>query len=454
MNEFPQDAFLLHLLSLGGGLSVVCYLLRRQGLLHWLSAGFWMAAAMALYFFLVPLMNWLTGQTFYLESRLAVTEGVSRLQWVTFMITVGIGCFFSVYLNTRCKPITLKLRDDCLPTGSWIIMILALLAAIYALILFRGPFSISQDNLLIEGGRFTGDITGYQYVSHMFALFPLVLMLAYKKTRKVGLILTACYILARFEDSWDRQSLISLLIAISMLSTYNQQRKWPDKKWFFIIIIISLILTIRGHSSFWDSWRNNSITIDEQTLDDTIAGGGDTAMLATLWVQTFLSDRIGYNYGIHFINRLLFGFFPRKYFPWKDTILKPIEPTESLNPYKKAMGMMFGAKSTTIGDLYSWAGIVTVALGMACLGYLFRRLDGMVTDGVPLPIRVLGFLWLGEIWMMFAGNLAWALACLFLTSLPFFGLYLCGKLFGYPVNNAESFEKRDVGPLLGTNRVK
>jgi hypothetical protein len=369
------------------------------------------------------------------------------------MIVVGAACFYGAYFNTRFKAVTLGVQDDRLPAGTWIIMTLALLAAAYSIVMFRGSFAVGGDQVMIEGGKFTGDITGYQFVAHMLALFPLVLMLAYKKTRMVGLVLTACYVMARFEDSWDRQSLVSLLLAISMLAVFCKGKPWPDKIWIFGIALITLILTIRGHRGFLVFWRGDAL--DAQAAQDTIAGGGDTTMLASLWVYSFLCERMGYNYGIPFIQRLLFGFLPRKYFPWKDNLIGPVAPIDSSNLYYEAMEMMFGAKFTVIGDLYSWAGLITVALGMACLGYLSRRLDGMVTGTAPLPIRVLGFLWLGAVWMLFASGVSWSLACLFLNALPFLGLYLCGKFFGDPGNPLpESFAKRMVAKLPDAGRVK
>ena len=453
MNEFPTEALLLHLLAMAGMLSVVCYLLHRRGLFHWLSAGFWMAGALALYFFLTPLMNWLTGQTSYLETRLAVSGGVPRLQWVTFMIVMGAACFYGAYFNTRLKPVTSGVRDDRLPAGTWIIMTLALLAAAYAIIMFRGSFAVTRDQVVIEGGEFTGDVTGYQYVAHMLALFPLVLMLAYKKTRKLGLVLTACYVIVRFEDGWDRYSIVSLLLAISMLTVSLKRKQWPDKKWISVIALIVLILTLRGHSGLLDYWRSDTIGVT--AAEETITGGGDTGMLGTLWVHTFLCDRSGYNYGVPFLNHVLFGFLPRKYFPWKDTVIEPVATIEISNVYPEAVGMMSGAKSTVIGDLYSWGGLLTVALGMACLGYLSRRLDGMVADTAPLPTRMLGFLWLGAVWMLFASALTWVAANLFLIALPFFGLYLCDKLFdGQRKTLPENLAKRMVASLPDTGRVK
>ena len=413
-----------------------------------------MAAAIALFFLLAPLMNWLTGQTSYLESGLAVTEGVSRLQWVTFMIVVGTVCFYVAYFLTELKPVTLGFRDDSLPPGTWIIMTLALLAAAYAIVMFRGSsFALARDQVVIEGGGFTGDITGYQFFAHTFALFPLILLLAFKKTRKAGLLLMTCYVAARFEDRGNRQCTISLLLAASMLSVSLKKKQWPDLKWILVIASIMLILTIRGHSGLLDFWRSDSL--DAQTAQNTIAGSGDTAMLSTLWVQAFLSDRMGFNYGIPFLNQVLFGALPRKYFPWKDSIIGLVAPMDTSNLYSEAMELMAGAKSTLIGDLYSWGGIIPVALGMACLGYLFRRLDGMLIDKAPLPVRLLGFLWLGSVWMFFASGLVWSAQSLFLTALPFVGLYYCEKFFGNPkIIEPQRLEKRKVGPLPDLGRVK
>ena len=208
-----------------------------------------------------------------------------------------------------------------------------------------------------------------------------------------------------------------------------------------------------GHSGFLDFWRSD--TIDATAAEDTITKGGDTAMLPTLWVYTFWCDRTGYNYGIPVLNHVLFGFLPRKYFPWKDNVIGPVESTETSNLYPEAIAMMYGAKSTVIGDFYGWAGLLTVALGMAGLGYLSRRLDGMVTDASPLPVRVLGFLWLGSVWMFFASGISWSSEGLFVTGLPFFGLYLCGKFFDNPGSPLiESLAKRKVATLPDAGRIK
>ncbi len=426
-----SEALIIHSIIVGIPLLISFFLLRQRGLFHWLSAGFWVWGATLFYFIIAPLGQYYLGNFSYIETRLAVTEGLARLQWVTFMIVVGTACFYAIYFSTRFKTVMLGSRDDSLPPGTWIIMILGLLAATYAIIMFRTSFALMGDQLVIEGGEFTGNITGYQYVAHLFALYPLILMLAFERTRKVGLILAFCYLIARFEDGWNRQSLVSLLLAISMLAIRRKGKQWPDKKWILVIGLITLILTIRGHSGFMDFLKSNSL--DAETAENRLVGGGeDAGMLGTLWVQSFLCDRIGYNYGIPFLNHILFGFLPRKYFPWKDNVIAPFGPTEISNLYDEAIEMMFGAKPTVIGDLYSWGGLFTVAVGMACLGYLCRRLDGMVTDDTPLLVRLLGFMLLAEIWMMFPSGLIWSAEVIFVTGLPFFGLHLCTKLFGKP----------------------
>jgi hypothetical protein len=412
------EALILHCLAVGFMLLAVLFHLRRLGLFHWLSAGFWAAATFCLYFFAVPLVNWLTGEMYFLETRLAVTEGIPRLLWVTFCIAVGMAAFFGTYFKTGLRKVTFGLNDNRLPPGAWLILALALLAAAYALIKFRGSFATSTHQVLIEGGKFTGDIVGYQYMAHMLALFPLAFLIINQSTRKLGCVLAAVYIAARFEDGWDRQSVVSLLLALSMITAALKHRLWPRWTWLLIILLITSVLTIRGHSTFMDFLARGSF--NPQTTRETLSEG-DSAMLATLWLESYLADKGGYNFGLPTLNRALFGMIPRKYFPRKDEAIETIFALRPANTRLDIYGldMMHGAKSTVIGDWYNWGGVIMVALGMAVLGFLARRLDGMLTSESPSSVRVLGFLWLGHLWMLLAGVISWALACLFLTALPF-----------------------------------
>ncbi len=429
------EALGLHLLLTGSLLALVSLALQRRGLLHFLSAGFWAAASFALYFFAVPLLQWLTGELTCLETRLAVTEGVSRLLWVSGCVQLGLAAFFGAYLKTGLRPVTLGLRDRRLSGVAWLLLALSLAAAAYSLIMFRGSFAAAKCRVVIESGRFTGDITGYQYMAHLFALYPLALLVFQEPTRKWGVLLAGLYLAVRLEDGWDRQSAVSLLLALSMITAALQGRRWPRWPGVAAIGLVTLALTLRGHQGMGDFLTKQSL--DLPTALEPLRRGGDASMLATLVLESYLADRSGYNFGLPTLNQALFGLIPRKYFPQKDEAL---ETLLSLPPPKSwgdiyGSEMMYGAKSTVIGDFYNWGGILMVGLGMAGLGFLCRRFDGMLIPACPTLVRALGFLWLGNFWMLAAGHLFWILACLFLTGLPFLLLAGWQKLASPGRNN-------------------
>lgn len=414
---FPE-ALGLHLLLTGCLLALGGFLLHRRGLFHYLSAGFWAMATFGLYFFAAPLLNCLTGELFYLETRLAVTEGVPRLLWVTCCISVGLAAFFGGYLRTGRRQVTFGLREQPLTAGTWLILALALAAAAYALVKFRGSFATAGYQVVMESGKFTGDITGYHYVAHLLALFPLIWLICREDTRKLGFLLALVYLGARLEDGWNRQSVVALLLSLSMIMVAVKRRRWPRWPWCAAILLVVLGLTVRGHLGLRDYLATG--VLDHRAATHPLARGGDTAMLATLILESYLADAGGYNFGLPTLNRAFFGMIPRKFFPGKDEAL---ENFLALRPgsFEDIYGaeMMFGAKSTVIGDFYHWGGIFMVALGMAGLGFLCCRLDGLLAPACPTMVRAQGFLWLGSLWMLLAGSLFWVLASLFVTGLPF-----------------------------------
>ncbi|MGQ9921343.1 MAG: hypothetical protein ACUVRZ_08430, partial [Desulfobacca sp.] len=115
---------------------------------------------------MAPLVSLLTGNTFHLESRLAVSGGSPRALWMLCCIVVGMLSFFLAYMHTRPRQVTFGLPDNNLPPGTWVIMTLALGAAAYTILMFRVSGAAGRELLLIQQGKFTGEVIGYQYVSH------------------------------------------------------------------------------------------------------------------------------------------------------------------------------------------------------------------------------------------------------------------------------------------------
>ena len=91
---------------------------------------------------------------------------------------------------------------------------------------------------------------------------------------------------------------------------------------------------------------------------------------------------------------------------------------------------MGGAKDTVIGDLYSYGSLLAILLGMPFLGFLTRKLDGWLAPEAPVAVRALGYVWLGYYFMIYASNLTWGAACLYMNGIPFLGVVLCAKFFG------------------------
>jgi len=91
--------------------------------------------------------------------------------------------------------------------------------------------------------------------------------------------------------------------------------------------------------------------------------------------------------------------------------------------------MMYGGKSSVIGDLYGFGGILSIVVGMFILGFFLRKLDGWLTPQAPMVLRAMGVVWLSSLWMMLGSALLWTANLMFLTGIPFVLVLLCGKFF-------------------------
>lgn len=422
------DGLCLHFLLIAALLFYLAVSLRRRRLFHWLSAGFWAWASMCFYFVAVPMFQWYQGGSDLYLKRLYYTEGLPRLVLITGCIVLGGAVFFYTYFRTRPgRGSRLNLPPDGWPGGTWLVLFLSLLGAAYSLCTFRGFFGMAKTSLLIEGGKFTGDTTGYLYVMHNFASFPIVFLLYQKKTRLLGLLLAIFYLLGRLEDSWDRFTIVSLGLSITMLTVSSRRRSWPPWPFLAGLALLTIVLQLRGHTSFSDFLESGRLT--PAFVKESLATGPDAAMLPTLWLESYLHDRAGYTYGLSLLAQLAVGPLPRKYFPWKDQVIEALTFSDSRKmAATPGYELLYGTKSTVIGSFYGYGGILGVLLGMALLGFLTRKLDGLVSPQSNPAVQALGFVWLGMYWMIFGSHCEWGVTLLYLTSLPFLLLVLVAKL--------------------------
>jgi len=424
--NFIADGLLLHCLIIGTILLLILVTLHRRHLFNWLSTGFWAWAAFVFYFFIAPLVQY-WGDPVYLEAYLTPTEGLPRMVWVAGCVAVGITTFFWAYFRYRPGNPKWGLEQESWPPGTWIIIILALAGAVYSMITYRGAFGFEATQFELEkSSKFVGKVTGYETGLNICAVFPIILLIMRRSTRIMGIAIAGIYLLGKLDDRYDRANAVSLLIGVSIALTFVQRRKWPSGVWIAGILVFALFLQARGHYSVPQYRESGKMTV--YAGREEVSRGEGAIMLSTFYLKSYIHDKAGYTYGIPLISSVAFGALPRKYFPWKDWMVETY-----LTKVTRAFQMealMFGGKSSVIGDLYGFGGIVAIVGGMFILGFLARKLDGFLAPQAPMVMRAMGVVWLSYLWMMLGSALLWSAALLYLTSVAFLAVVLCAKIFG------------------------
>ena len=427
--EYISDGLLLHCLTIGTLLLFILFILRRRQLFHWLSAGFWAWGAFALYFFITPLIQFF-GDPTYLETYLAPTEGLPRMVWVTACVALGITMFFWAYFRSRPGNPTLGLEQEKWPPGTSLIIVLTLAGAAYSMITYRGAFGFEVTPFELEkASKFVGKVTGYETALNICALFPIILLIIRRSTRLLGLAIAGIYLLGKLDDRYDRANAVSLVIGISMALTFVRRRKWPAGVWIVGIMLFTVLLQVRGHYSLTEFRKSGKMTMS--TGRGEVVKGEGAVMLSQFYLKSYLHDKAGYTYGIPLISSAVFGALPRKYFPWKDWLVETYL-SEKVTRAFQMEALMFGSKSSVIGDLYGFGGIWAIFGGMFILGFLTRKLDGWLAPQAPMVIRAMGVVWLSFLWMMIGSALLWTSRCCILPRLVSWWWSCALKSLGLP----------------------
>lgn len=420
---YIAEGLTIHFMAIGTVQALMLLALYKRQLFHWRSAGFWAWCAFSLYFLVTPAIQ-LNGNLYYLANYLRFTEGLPRMLWVTLCVAMGIAFFFLAYFNSKPGYPNCGLPQETWPPGTWFIIILALVGVAYSLIVYRGAFGYEMPTYVIENGRYVEGTTGYGTVMHTFVLFPLILLVSRRSTRLLGFALAGVFLWSRLDDTMERSTSVTLLVAISVADTYFRRRPWPRWPFIAIALLFTLFIQARGHTTF-TQFRESGMSIKQESRTD-IAKGEGAVMLSTLYMKTYLYDKAGYSYGIPIISNLVFGALPRKYFPWKSWLEDEYGRVDLSGIYGSET--LYGAKDTVIGDLYSCGGLIAIIIGMPILGWLSRKLDGFLSPQSPLAIRAIGICWLSTYWLSFGSNISWAFCGIYLISVPFVGMLLISRL--------------------------
>lgn len=426
MNFSTQQVILLTAGLVGFELAVFALLLVRRGIFNWLSAGFWAWAAFMLYYVVAPLSAVVSDNLEPFQTRLQIAGGVERGLWVAFAILVGIAVFFTVYLRTTLRTVRLGVhRETPLVTPFffyWLVLFIGF--GLYSLLASRAGLATWQGEQIIVGGRFVGDVTGYQNAGYVLLMYPtlLLLMWPHRFSRIVGLALAVAFIVLSIPHAWSRFATVSMLLALTMWRVSQRQRHWPGILVMIGLVLVMLIYQARGHME-WELAETpeavaDSLDIVSQKGVSSLAES-DTQMLATFWVESAWHDNwVGHDYSLRLLNYMLTGWIPGRFLPQKYFLIDWL--TNQQPSYPSIFDqILFGAKSSLIGSFYGNGQIVAVILQMALVGWLSRRLDGMMQPEAPVVVRALGIPWLSVLWMVWGSHDYWGFMLLGTIAIPF-----------------------------------
>lgn len=404
----------------------------RKGLFRWTSAGFWTWVAFVLYFVTNPLTS-----SWYDLSRyrinLIISGGLSRGEWILLVSILGICVFFLSYLIAS-PPGSVSWRISPNEDGggetsniSFKLTISFFIGfAFLALLRYRTSIWGTNRILTMESGRFTGEVTGYEFVAHNFLFVP-VIYLILSRSRSVqffGWLTGGSFLIIRMMDRWDRFTVVSLMIAMVMAVVSRQRRNWPSIFPVMSIIIVGGVLLSRGHSSL-NSGRE-FIQLVEQMHQNIglFFASVDTSMLSTWYLKSFLADNlIGYDYGIPLINYALFGFLPGRFFPWKYFLVNWWQAGQPLLD-SMTLSLLAGAKQTLLGSFYSSGGVIGVIIGAWLMGILCRKMEGLLIFDNPTLIKATGISLISILWMVWGSDASWGLTSMGVILIPSIVLWI------------------------------
>ena len=424
-------AMILHAAVMSVVLFICAIFLKKRNLLKWTSTGFWALASSGLYFVAAPLASIFSDDIDRWGLYYATTSGESRALWILLVCIVGTIVFFLSYFRTTYKPVTWKIKTQryYFTDISYVILFFFIAVGFYGLIVFRAGIIQHTGSVVIEGGRFVGDVTGYHHIAYMFLYLPMLIFLTHDSLPKkiIGWIIAILLLILSLPNSHSRFIIVSLIIMLSVMQTLKKGKRWPSLAMIVCIVIMASFLQIRGHSK----QQMSEILPQAQEILPTILekniavlSGVDTAMLRVWWVSSHVEDHYtGYNFFLPTLNYVVTGWLPSRFFPWKYFILDWIKEIRGTYPGFFNI-FLYGAKSALIGDLYSAGNFVGVIIGMWLAGFICRRIDGMLDPASPILVKSVGICWTGTLWMVWGSDLTWAVNTLGALTIPGAALWL------------------------------
>lgn len=395
----------------------------RKGQFIWTSYIFWAWASFGLYFVINPLFSVITGNIDGYHIRLQISGGVSRGIWILIVLFIGIMVYFCSY--SFYSP---KLKNDIAISNFYsapIIYLLIIWIAIGGYFLLKYRTFNGVTNVQIESGRFIGSTSAYQSSGYLFLFVPIALLL-FSQVRShwvIGTILAISFAFLTLPTGNARFAPVSMIILLTLIAIYRFGRKWPPVSSLVILLLFVGILQIQGHRQTHISKVGTNLydnLIEAIFKFENVLAAQDSAMLATFYLESYLHDTVvDYQYGIVIANYALVGVIPSQLFPEKYFLVDRLNQYRYIYSDGTIDNLLYGAKSTLLGDLYANAGITCVIIGMFILGIISKTLDLFLFRRINHPLyQVVAFTFMSQLWMIWGSPIAWALMRLGFICIP------------------------------------
>jgi hypothetical protein len=426
---------------------VLGFYLKKYGLLRINKSGFWIYWSGIIFFLINPFLALITGNLEVYEYNLNFFgEGyLNRIIWILVNIIVGYVVFFYFYIKQQKKYYFEKDMDFInfhfkLKIRQIIIIIIFVFFSLFSIIKYRLHPEIYIYG--IEWSKIIAGPSGYLISAHLILYFLIIYLYNCDKIFKfIGRAFLIIYIVLRLQDPFDRASIVSIFLALLIIYYLNMKNKGNMRihkkiKLAFLSILsffIIFILVFRGHEEISATKYRLGLLNEELKNNLNIFINADTSMLAYFYSWSKAYDMEGYEFGIPTLNKIIFGWLPRKYFPWKDEPTRILLGRDELKYDYKYFKIFYGPKASILASFYSYGAFIGVIIGMIIFSCFCRLVDVLIYNK-DVAIRAFGLAIMSELWLILGSNDYWGLQrvifflipCLFLMCRPF-SLYPLNK---------------------------
>ena len=425
----------VHVSVLSALLVGVAVVLVRRRLFSWHTAGFWSWCTLVLYLVLNPLSSLVGGNLYFYRLYLLLGGGVERGLWILTVTLLGIGTFFVVYLCTSPGKLSLPRASQTVSFPMVLAALPFVFFGLYSLLTQRAYVIEVGRAAVIEAGRFTGEVSGYENSGYLFLVVPILclLMASTREVRLWGWLTVGLFVWLTLPSGWSRFVPVSMLLAASLAEVVRRRVAWPRWFWASLIVAAALMLQVRGHVR-WSlaDMGVELLALGRQMVQEGVGvlgravTSGEVSALAVWYFESFVIERYyGYSYGLPALNYILTGWVPARFFPQKYFLVDWLTQ-QRFYAGPLVESLLYGSKSTLLGSFYGDGGLPAVLALSALTGFLARRLDGMLQPEASPLRHALGVAWMSMLWMVWQSSETWGIMTLGTVALPAIAMWAAG----------------------------